>query len=141
MLIHPIKALRIFNGDGELLPQFLERFIRRKVQPVEALQKGSETKVLLSLIHCSIWKYLSNICKINAKRVKVLFIRGPLTDKASDFMQVNHMEVIYKNPTTNILLKQKHAEQQCGWFWKRHQWTRQVELYPFSKIKSNWKDL
>ncbi len=35
-LIHPIKALSVFNRHEQLLTELLERLVRREIQPVEA---------------------------------------------------------------------------------------------------------
>lgn len=35
-LIHPIKALSVFNRHVQLLTELLERLVRRQIQPVEA---------------------------------------------------------------------------------------------------------
>lgn len=43
-LIHPIKALCIFNGNMQLVPQLLKGFIRRQVQAIEAFRKKTDTR-------------------------------------------------------------------------------------------------
>lgn len=42
VLIHPVEALCILDGDVEFLPQLFKRLIRRQVQPIETL--GGESK-------------------------------------------------------------------------------------------------
>lgn len=44
VLIHPIEALCILNGNVKFLPQFLKRFIWRQVQSIEALEGESKDK-------------------------------------------------------------------------------------------------
>lgn len=43
-LIHPIKALCIFNGNMQLVPQLFKRFIRRQVQTIEAFKKKTDKR-------------------------------------------------------------------------------------------------
>lgn len=43
-LIHPIKALCIFNGNMQLVPQLFKRFIRRQVQTIEAFRKKTDKR-------------------------------------------------------------------------------------------------
>lgn len=43
-LIHPIEALCIFNGNMQLVPQLLKRFIRRQVQAIEAFRRKTDKR-------------------------------------------------------------------------------------------------
>lgn len=101
-LIHPIKALCIFNGDMQLVPQLLKRFIRRQVQTIEAFGKKRDKRgITFNTAYISCYVDILPLGGVNNHHINIVKLEQEALMKKPNYIS-NNDNILKKD--SNVLL-------------------------------------